>query len=576
MINTERLCLGCMNDNGGQKVCPICGFESTDQNPANCLPVKFVINDRYIVGKALKANGEGITYIGWDNGNDVVVSIKEYFPKNFAVRNPDKTVSMEEEGKYTFNEGLIEFMEINRKIMHSDLPSLVPVIDVFEENGTVYAVSSNIPGITLGDFLKRNGNTLKWEQARALFLPLIDTIKGMNEIGIIHGAISEETIIVGRDGKLRISDYSIKKLRMVTSELETRIYPGYAAIEQYDVIGLNLSGSTDVYGLSATLFRVFIGTVPPDAMTRLQNDVMTIPSKFAEELPRHVLASLANGLQILPKDRTSDIETFKNELVYCEVSEPIRKKESDVKGNGAKGKNKSKDKKSKGGSAKYVIISSLCTALVFLIVAATLSLTVFKDTFFPKEVPSSSSEITSIDAPEVDKIGDVDSDAVASTKLYKVSDYTGKYYSEIMEDSNNDKFEFIIKRKEYSDKYPKGTICWQSVKANTGAARNTKIQLAISLGPKETKIANLSGLEEDAAKMELLKQGFLYDNIIVEEKYDEDRDPGVVVDQYPKYGEMVNTELTVTIYINSYEGEDVTDENTDTQTDNYDQYGELN
>ena len=134
MINTERLCLGCMNDNGGEKVCPICGFEVTDQNPSNCLPVKFVINDRYIVGKALKANGEGITYIGWDKGNDVVVKIKEYFPKNFAIRNPDKTVTMEESGKYTFNEGLIEFMEINRKIMHSDLPSLVPVIDVFEDD----------------------------------------------------------------------------------------------------------------------------------------------------------------------------------------------------------------------------------------------------------------------------------------------------------------------------------------------------------------------------------------------------------------------------------------------------------
>ena len=198
MINTERLCLGCMNDNGGEKVCPICGYDSSAQNPDSCLPVKFIINDRYLIGKAVKINGEGITYIGWDSSTDSIVNIKEYYPKGFAHRNPDKTVSMEESGKYTFNEGLMEFMEINRRIMHSDLPSLIPVTDVFEENGTVYAVSASIAGITLADFLKRNGNTLKWEQARALFLPLIDTVKGMNDIGIVHGALSEDTVIVGR------------------------------------------------------------------------------------------------------------------------------------------------------------------------------------------------------------------------------------------------------------------------------------------------------------------------------------------------------------------------------------------
>ena len=350
MINTERLCLGCMNDNGGEKVCPICGYDSSAQNPDSCLPVKFIINDRYLIGKAVKINGEGITYIGWDSSTDSIVNIKEYYPKGFAHRNPDKTVSMEESGKYTFNEGLMEFMEINRRIMHSDLPSLIPVTDVFEENGTVYAVSASIAGITLADFLKRNGNTLKWEQARALFLPLIDTVKGMNDI----------------------ADYSIKKLRMLTSELETELYSGFAAVEQYDIVGLHIDTYTDVYGLSAVLFRVFIGAVPPEAIQRLQNDVMTIPAKFAEELPRHVLSALANGLQVLPGDRTKDIETFKNELVYGEIAEPAVKKVTEEKEEKSQ-----KPQKTKSSSAKYAVISSVCTAMVFIIIAAVLVFTVF-------------------------------------------------------------------------------------------------------------------------------------------------------------------------------------------------------
>lgn len=564
MINTERLCLGCMNDSSGEKVCPICGFDSSTQNPDQCLPLKFVINDRYTIGKATKINGEGITYIAWDNSSDTIVNVKEYFPKGFANRNPDKTVSMEAEGKYTFNEGLMEFIEINSHIMNSDLPSLVPVVNVFEENGTVYSVSTAIQGITLREFLKRNGDTLKWEQARALFLPLIDTVKGMNDSGIIHGGISEDTVIVGRDGKLRIADYSIKKLRILTSELETENYTGFAATEQYDVVGLHIDTYTDVYGLSATLFKVFIGIVPPDAMVRLQNDSMTIPAKYAEELPRYVLSALANGLQVMPDDRTKDIETFKNELVYGEIDEPVVKKSTAEKVT----KSEKPDKNKKGGTAKYVIISMVSTALVFSIIACVLVFTLFKDDIFKDDTQSSSSENTSVIAPEIDEIGTVDSDAAVSAKTYSVPEFRGKTYSEIISDPDSestDIFDIIIIDKQYSNEYSKGEICSQSVAANTQAVRDTKIELVISLGPKDIKIANLSGLDETSAKLELLKQGFYYDNIIVEEKYDEDRKPGVVLDQSPKYGETVNTDVLVTVYINSYKG----DENQSGQSNNY-------
>ncbi len=565
MLNTERLCLGCMNDGGGEKICPICGFDSSSQNPENCLPLKFKINDRYIIGKVNKINGEGITYIGWDNASDTIIDIKEYFPDGFAHRNPDKTVSIKPDGKYTFNEGLMEFIEINRRIMNSDLPSLIPVTDVFEENGTVYAVSKNIPGISLEEFLNKNGNSLKWEQARALLLPLIDTIKGMNDYGIIHGGISAETIIVGRDGKLRISDYSIRKLRMLTSELKTEIYTGFAATEQYDLVGLHIDKYTDVYGLSATLFRVFIGITPPDALIRMQNDTMTVPAKFAEELPRHVLASLANGLQILPENRTADIETFKNELVYGEVAAPVvTKKNTETDDISSQ-----KVKKSKGSSVKYVVISSISTALVFCLIVGILALTVFKDAVFKKDTSNSDSEITSVDAPIIQDFGTVDSDVTVSTKTYNVKDFTNKFYSEIINDADNEPFEFVIKDKQYSNKYPKGTICSQSVKANSKAPRDTKIELVISLGPKEIKIANLDGYDENTAKIVLLQQGFLYENIIINtDMYDEEKEPGTVLDQSPKYGDTVNTEVTVTVYINGYKGDDDTSQNSDGSDEN--------
>ena len=68
------------------------------------MPVRFQINSRYLIGKALAVNGEGVTYIGWDNVTDSVVRIKEYFPVGIAVRNPDTSVSILPDKKYVFTD----------------------------------------------------------------------------------------------------------------------------------------------------------------------------------------------------------------------------------------------------------------------------------------------------------------------------------------------------------------------------------------------------------------------------------------------------------------------------------------
>lgn len=561
MINTERLCFGCMNDNGGEKICPVCGYDSASKNPEDTLPVKFTVNNRYLVGKVISATGESITYIGWDNIESSVVEIKEYFPKGFARRNPDKTVSMVKGGEYTFNEGLLEFTEINENIMASELPSLIPVMSVFEENGTVYAISAHIIGITLERFLEKNGGLLKWEQARALFLPLIDTVKGMNDLNIIHRGISTENIIVSRDGKLRIANYSIKKLRYDDSELESQLYPGYSPVELYGFENMHDGYYTDVYGLCATLFRVLIGIAPPEALVRLRDDSMTVPAKFAEELPRHVLAALANGLQVLPENRTRNIEQFKNELVYAEISENSPSHITHTQKESAE--NLKTEKKS--SSAKYAVISAACTAMVFLVLAAVLIFTVFKEDVFPDKTESSSSEETSINPPKVESIGTIDSGAEVTAKQYSVPEFRGKYYADISENDEYEMFNLVVTDKAYSDDYPKGTVCSQSVAAKSEVVRDTKIELVISLGPQQIKMPNLIGMEKDAAIVELLKQGFMYEFINSDTekeyvKYDEDSKPGVVVDQYPEYGTMVSTDIAVEFFINSYTG----DENSET------------
>lgn len=554
MINIDRLCPGCMNDNGGEKICSICGCDMSVKNDNAHLPIRFSLSERYIIGKALSVNAEGITYIAWDTASDKAVHIKEYFPKNISLRNPDKTVSVISGNEFYFNEGLMDFIEINKKLIATELQSIIPVLTVFEENGTVYAVTPIISGITLNSFLEKNGGSLRWEQARPLFLPLIDTLKGLHEIGIIHGGISPETILVGRDGKLRFSKIYIPRLRMASSDSPAELYSGYAAAEQYGGIDEKVGEASDVYGLSATLFRVIIGAVPPSAETRLAQDTLSIPARFADELPRQVLVAIANGMQIKIQNRTKNIDVFKNELVYGETQENLRRAANmRAASKSEKVAEQSKTSSKKSGGVKYAAISAGITVALFLVVAIVLCV-VFKDQIFGTNEPEfNNSKIVSM--PDVDIIGDVDPNAVESIILYEVPDLTEKYYYQLEDIENYERFKFVIKDKEYSDKYERGAICSQSVEKGTLVENGTEIQLVISLGSKDVTIANVVGLDEMSAKMELLKQGFLYENIIVEKIYDSESAPGVVLRQTPEYKETVNAEVLVTIYINEYEEE---------------------
>lgn len=556
MINTERLCLGCMNDCGDQKVCENCGYDSSTRNPSNALPTKQWLNDRYYVGRVISIVDECIAYVGFDKSDDSVVTIYEYFPM-FAIRNPDKTVATEENDKYSFNGGLLKFIEYNSELNKRELPSLIPVKDIFEENGTAYIVKPVFKGITLRDFLNRNGGSLKWEQVRPLFLPLMDTLKSMHDMGIIVGALSDETILIGRDGKLRISTVNFWNNKYDFSA--NTLQAGFSAIEQYRPEEYIVTASADVYALSAILFNVLIGSIPPSADLRIENDSLSVPSKFAEELPRNVLVALANGIQVLPEKRTADIEMFRNELVYGNSADgsDINSPKKAVK------QTKTNVKKQKSRGVKSAFLAAVCTAVVFFAIIAVLCATVLKDYVFPKEeVKKPTSSVT---APSSQVIGSVDEEFVEVPKQYAVPDFVGQWYADVAEDKENEyeNFTITVKDKVFSDKYSKGTICEQSVKAGEDVEKGTEIQLTVSMGPQEIKITNVIGLDENEAKMELLKQGFIYENIHVEEFSDSEAKYGKIVKQEPEFGTSTNTDIAVTIYVNIENKEEDTESSSD-------------
>lgn len=551
MLNTERLCLGCMNDNGGEKVCTICGYDSREQNPQGFLPVKYWIRERYLVGRATDSNGEGVTYIGWDNKEDTVVNIREYFPKGAAERNDDNTVKIVKGNEFTFNEGIMNFLELNRKLQKlGNLPALCPVAEVFEDNGTAYSITKSVQGITLREFLVRNGGNLKWEQARPLFLPLITTAASLHEAGIIHRGISPETIIVGRDGKLRLSGICIRPVRMAKSNLTIQLFPGYSAVEQYGMDIESRDGKyTDVYGMAATLFRVLLGKAPTDVKERMAGDNMQIPARFAETIPPYVLTALANGLQIMPQDRVQDMDSFRIALTpvtgnttttFKAVPTPAAKAEATAE----------KPAPKTGSGKKYAVISAVITAAVFIALSLVVYFVFLSGNGESSTPADNSSSVPSISIPTNSENIIIPSDS--SDKLYQVPNIVGKKYADVIENTDyNTWLTFEIVEKRYSDKYDRGFIIEQKQTSDQTVKKGSTIQIVVSLGPAKVKVPDVTGKTANEAIFELMKQGFAFNNIEDVDGYSADAAPNVVIRTEPAAGTAVDNDTRIILYINT-------------------------
>ena len=89
LVDPNKLCMGCMTELPWPgSLCPKCGFDMRQyQKPENSLPLYEIVNGKYLIGRVLGVGGFGITYIAWDFYQGKRVCVKEYFPRDVAVRN---------------------------------------------------------------------------------------------------------------------------------------------------------------------------------------------------------------------------------------------------------------------------------------------------------------------------------------------------------------------------------------------------------------------------------------------------------------------------------------------------------
>ena len=316
----------------GETVCPHCGYDQNTISLANYLKPGKVLHERFLIGKMLSANGEGVTYIAYDESVGCKVLLREYFPERLCTRlQRTGAISVKPDHLAQYKALMAEYTELNKGLARlRNLSHLNPAIDMFAENNTTYAVYEYLEGGTLLEYLKENAGELSWNIVRRIFPPLFTTLSLLHNAGILHRGLSPETILVTDKGEIKLSGFCISAVRTNDTELDAELFDGYAAPEQY--FADRQQGTwTDVYGICAVLYRILTGCRATDAISRQDYDILVPPSELNPQVPDHVSQAIMKGLTLDSNQRVRTITDLVTLLFEAdEEEEPTSRKKEDT------------------------------------------------------------------------------------------------------------------------------------------------------------------------------------------------------------------------------------------------------
>ena len=329
-------CPGCMEPSQ-ENPCSRCGFDSRSPSGMEyALPLNTILAGKYVVGRVLGQGGFGITYIGWDLALERKVAIKEYYPSGQVSRTQGTrslTWYTTEQASVARKSGMEMFLKEARKMVKVDnIPGVVRVLELFQENGTAYIVMEFVEGETLKTRLQKTG-PLSWSQAKTIFEPVVHAMSKVHRAGLVHRDLSPDNLMLTADGSVKILDLGAAKDLNVNSGASSMqvAKSGFSPLEQYIQRG-NSGPWTDVYAIAATIYYTLTGKLPPNAVDRLDHDTLSWSEPGLSALPPAALAALEHAMEVQISDRIQTMDELEQRLFSGPIPQaaPIQEKPPEV------------------------------------------------------------------------------------------------------------------------------------------------------------------------------------------------------------------------------------------------------
>jgi serine/threonine protein kinase/Tfp pilus assembly protein PilF len=217
-----------------------------------------------------------------------------------------------------------------------DHPSIVPIYEVGERQGSCYFSMKFVEGGQLDEVVKREPMPIR--RAVELIAKLARTVHYAHEHGILHRDIKPGNILLDQNGEPHLTDFGLARLleteSTITRTLEVMGTPSYMAPEQAAGETTKLNKATDIYGLGAVFYQLLTGHPPFAGGTSWETIRLLLdteprqPRLWNRKISRDLSTICLKCLEKDPQRRYSSALALAEDLEHWLKHEPIRAKRS--------------------------------------------------------------------------------------------------------------------------------------------------------------------------------------------------------------------------------------------------------
>ncbi len=446
-------------------------------------------------------------------------------------------------------------------------PNIVKIYDVGFAEKIQYIVMEYIDGITLTEYIERQG-VLKWRDAIHFTTQILRALQHAHDRGIVHRDIKSQNVMLLSDGTIKVMDFGIARFNRETDKTMSEKAIGsvhYISPEQ--ARGEVTDEKSDIYSVGVMLYEMLTGKKPFDGDNPVSialKHMQAIPKRMTEinpSIPEGLEEITIKAMQKEPSKRYQtagemirDIEEFKKnpsivfEYKYFSTDGSTKyfDKVSPEQAAVPTGKRKVQleepdDDEEYDDDDDYYdededyyerrrrspvlpILFALATA--FVIMTAWLIHTIVTQNF--DDIQSASGE-----------------EVVMPTLVNRTWDEVRAEYND---------YNFIPVT-QYSSEYEKNVVMDQSVMPGRTIKKNQEVEVVVSNGPKLVEIDDYTNKHIDDVITMLKKQDLKYE---IKRTESDDIAEDFVIKTSPAAREFVEAGTTVTCYVSMGQSNEAT------------------
>ena len=209
-------------------------------------------------------------------------------------------------------------------------PNIVTIHSVETDGDIAFLTLELVEGHTLADTLPASG--LPIDRLLAIAIPLTDAVGAAHQRGIVHRDLKPANVMITNDGRVKVLDFGLAKLRDEPQFAEHTVGPTRALTGEGRILGTvaymspeqaegkNVDQRSDVFSLGVMLYemasgeRPFKGDTAMSTLTSIIRDTPRPVSELKQELPSDFARIVRRCLAKDPEDRYQTAKDLRNDL----------------------------------------------------------------------------------------------------------------------------------------------------------------------------------------------------------------------------------------------------------------------